>query len=120
MKMSTPSIPIRLPTNSTVSFRLPCKGAKMKASITPTAIIGIPIPAEICFEAISLDSSKNLYEFYVIFGVEIVITAVFNPINRIPVYLDYYDIRIMEVNLDFVLVSLHDFFSFVFYLDVLN
>jgi hypothetical protein len=37
----------------------------MKASITPTAIIGIPMPAEICFEAISLDSSKNLYEFYV-------------------------------------------------------
>jgi len=81
--MSTPSIPIRLPTNSTVSFRLSCKGAKMKASMIPTAIIGIPMPAEICFEAISLDSSKNLYEFYVIFVVEIVITVVFNPINMI-------------------------------------
>lgn len=59
MKMSTPSIPIRLPTNSTVSFRLPCKGAKMKASMIPTVIIGIPTPAEICFEAIYLNVRKK-------------------------------------------------------------
>jgi hypothetical protein len=38
----------------------------MKASIMPTTIIGIPIPTEICFEAISLGSHKNLYEFYAI------------------------------------------------------
>jgi hypothetical protein len=58
----------------------------MKASMMPTAIIGIPMPAEICFEAISLDSSKNLYEFYAIFAMKIVITLVFNPINRIHAY----------------------------------
>lgn len=66
MKINTPRIPIRLPTNSTVSFRSACNGAKMKASITPTIIIGIPTPTEICFEAISLGSGKNLYEFYAI------------------------------------------------------
>ena len=65
MKINTPRIPIRLPTNSTVSFRSACNGAKMKASMTPTIIIGIPTPTEICFEAISLGSGKNLYEFYV-------------------------------------------------------
>lgn len=66
MKINTPRIPIRLPTNSTVSFRSACNGAKMKASMTPTIIIGIPTPTEICFEAISLWSGKNLYEFYAI------------------------------------------------------
>ena len=67
IKIMTPSIPIRLPTNSTVSFRLLCKGAKRKASMMPVAIIGIPMPAEICFEAICFSSNKNLYEFYVNF-----------------------------------------------------
>ncbi len=65
MKIITPRIPIRLPTNSTVSFRSACNDAKMKASIMPTTIIGIPTPTEICFEAIALGSGKNLYEFYV-------------------------------------------------------
>lgn len=65
MKIITPRIPIRLPTNSTVSLRSGCIDDKKKASSTPVAIIGIPMPAEICFEAIYLDSSKNLYEFYV-------------------------------------------------------
>lgn len=65
MKINTPSMPMRLPTNSTVSLRSAWMGAKMKASIIPTIIIGIPTPIEICFEAIWLGSSKNLYEFYV-------------------------------------------------------
>lgn len=65
MKIITPRIPIRLPTNSTVSLRSPCNGAKKKASNMPVTIIGIPTPADICFEAIYSDSSKNLYEFYV-------------------------------------------------------
>jgi hypothetical protein len=51
IKIMTPSIPIRLPTNSTVSFKISSIGAKRKASITPTIIIGIPMPTEICFEA---------------------------------------------------------------------
>ena len=78
MKINTPRIPIRLPTNSTVSFRSACNGAKMKASMTPTIIIGIPTPTEICFEAISLGSGKNLYEFYAIVYTD-VIDVIFNP-----------------------------------------
>jgi hypothetical protein len=57
---------MRLPTNSTVSFKLACIGAKRKASKIPAIIIGIPMPKEIRFEVISLGSNKNLYEFYVI------------------------------------------------------
>lgn len=65
MKIRTPSIPIRLPTNSTVSFRLACMGAIMKASKIPVMIIGIPMPTEISFEVILLGFIQNLYEFYV-------------------------------------------------------
>lgn len=59
MKIITPSIPIRLPRNSIVSLRSACIGAKKKASITPTIIIGIPTPAEICLEAIYLNARKK-------------------------------------------------------------
>lgn len=63
MKINTPRIPIRLPTNSTVSFRSACNGAKMKASMTPTIIIGIPTPTEICFEATPLGLVKIYMNF---------------------------------------------------------
>lgn len=63
MKINTPSIPIRLPTNSTVSFRLGCREAKKKASIMPTIIIGIPIPTEMRFEVIVLRSNKIYMNF---------------------------------------------------------
>ena len=44
-------MPIRLPTNSTVSLMLVWVGASMIARIAPTTIIGMPMPREICLEA---------------------------------------------------------------------
>jgi len=64
MKINEPSIPMRLPMNSIVSFRVDCVGAKTTASNAPITIIGIPTPTEICFEATFSVPTQNLYEFY--------------------------------------------------------
>lgn len=64
MNITTPRIPIRLPINTIVSVRSGCVGARNTASIAPTTIIGMPMPIEICFEAIRYAPIKNLYEFY--------------------------------------------------------
>jgi len=57
-------MPIRLPMNSIVSFRVDCEGARTTASNAPITIIGIPTPSEICFEATFSVPIQNLYEFY--------------------------------------------------------
>ena len=64
MKINAPKIPMRLPTNSIVSFKDCCVGANNMASMAPTIIIGIPTPTEICFEVILCVLARNLYEFY--------------------------------------------------------
>ncbi len=64
MKINAPKIPMRLPTNSIVSFKDGCVGANNIASNAPTTIIGVPIPNEICFEVILCVPTQNLYEFY--------------------------------------------------------
>ena len=68
MNIATPRIPIRLPTNSIVSLISVCVGARKTASIAPTTIIGIPIPTEICLEAIKVVAMKIVYEVFVSFG----------------------------------------------------
>ncbi len=57
---------MRLPTNSIVSFRFGSIGAKKNPSIAPTTIIGMPIPIEICFEAIYV-FDQNPSDFKVLF-----------------------------------------------------
>lgn len=51
MKNTTPKIPIKLPTNSTVFCMSPSNGAHNHAIKAPTTIIGIPTPKLISLEA---------------------------------------------------------------------
>jgi len=64
MNKITPIIPIKLPTNSTVSLTSPASGAPKIAIKNPVTIIGIPIPAVICFDAILSVALKIVYEVY--------------------------------------------------------
>ena len=64
MNKTTPIIPIKLPTNSTVSLTSPVSGAQKIAIKNPVTIIGIPIPAVICFDAILSVAPKIVYEVY--------------------------------------------------------
>jgi len=59
MKKITPIIPIKLPTNSTVSLMSPTSGAQKIAMRKPVTIIGIPIPTTICFEAMHKVLDEN-------------------------------------------------------------
>jgi len=60
----TPIIPIKLPMNSTVSLISPTSGVRKIAIKKPVMIIGIPIPAVICFDAILSVVLKIVYEVY--------------------------------------------------------
>ena len=51
MKKITPIMPIKLPTNSTVSLTSPTRGAQKTAIRKPVMIIGIHTPTTIRFEA---------------------------------------------------------------------
>ena len=51
MKNTTPNMPIKLPTNSTVSDSSGSRGAHKSAIKAPTTIIGIPTPAQIFLDA---------------------------------------------------------------------
>ena len=50
IKNTTPRMPIKLPTNSTVEPNSVSAGAHSKAISAPTTIIGIPTPKLICLE----------------------------------------------------------------------
>jgi len=64
MNKITPIMPIKLPTNSTVSLTSPTSGAQKIAIKKPVIIIGIPIPTVICFDAILSVALKIVYEVY--------------------------------------------------------
>jgi len=64
MKKITPIMPIKLPTNSTVSLTSPTRGAQKIAMRKPVMIIGIPIPMVICFDAMLSITDKIVYEVY--------------------------------------------------------
>ena len=64
MNKITPIIPIKLPTNSTVSLTSPASGVPKIAIKNPVTIIGIPIPAVICFDAKLSVDLKIVYEVY--------------------------------------------------------
>jgi hypothetical protein len=64
MKKTTPIIPIKLPTNSTVSLTSPASGVPKIAIKKPVTIIGTPIPKVICFDAILSVALKIVYEVY--------------------------------------------------------
>ena len=64
MNNTTPMIPIKLPTNSTVSLTSPTTGAQKTAIKKPVTIIGIPIPTVICFDAMFGIAPKIVYEVY--------------------------------------------------------
>ena len=64
MNKTTPIIPIKLPTNSTVSLTSPASGAPKIAIKNPVTIIGIPIPTVICFDAMFSIAPKIVYEVY--------------------------------------------------------
>ena len=64
MNKTTPIIPIKLPTNSTVSLTSPASGAPKIAIKKPVTIIGTPIPKVICFDAILSVALKIVYEVY--------------------------------------------------------
>jgi len=64
MNNTTPIIPIKLPTNSTVSLTSPASGAPKIAIKKPVTIIGTPIPTVICFDAILSIAPKIVYEVY--------------------------------------------------------
>jgi len=64
MNKTTPIIPIKLPTNSTVSLTSPASGAPKIAIKKPVTIIGTPIPTVICFDAILSVDLKIVYEVY--------------------------------------------------------
>ena len=64
MNNTTPIIPIKLPTNSTVSLTSPASAAKKIAIKNPVMIIGIPIPIVICFDAILSVALKIVYDVY--------------------------------------------------------
>jgi len=64
MNKTTPIIPIKLPTNSTVSLTSPASGAPKIAIKKPVMIIGTPIPKVICFDAILSVALKIVYEVY--------------------------------------------------------
>jgi len=64
MNKTTPIIPIKLPTNSTVSLTSPASGAPKIAIKKPVTIIGTPIPMVICFDAILSVDLKIVYEVY--------------------------------------------------------
>ena len=51
MKNTTPKIPIKLPTNSTIPCISVSIGAHNQAIKAPTTIIGIPTPTVISLEA---------------------------------------------------------------------
>ena len=64
MNNTTPIIPIKLPTNSTVSLTSPTSGAQKIAIKKPVIIIGIPIPTVICFDTMFSIVTKIVYEVY--------------------------------------------------------
>ena len=64
MNNMTPIMPIKLPTNSTVSLTSPTSGAQKIAIKKPVIIIGIPIPTVICFDAMFGIAPKIVYEVY--------------------------------------------------------
>lgn len=63
MKNTTPKIPMRLPTNSTVFCISPSRGAQIQAISTPTTIIGIPTPTVIALEAMQKPVLKMYMKF---------------------------------------------------------
>jgi len=66
MKNTTPKIPIKLPTNSTVFCISPSKGAQSHAMSAPTTIIGIPTPTVIALEAMQKPVLKMYMKFMMI------------------------------------------------------
>jgi len=62
MKKTTPKIPIKLPINSIVPLNSISAGAHNITIKTPTTIMGIPTPIEICLEAMIRHHFKNVYE----------------------------------------------------------
>ena len=64
MNNMTPIMPIKLPTNSTVSLTSPTSGAQKIAIKKPVTIIGIPIPTVICFDVMFWIAPKIVYEVY--------------------------------------------------------
>ena len=65
MKNTTPKIPMRLPTNSTVLCISTANGAQSHAINAPTTIIGIPTPTVICLEAM-LNAVWKMYMKFMI------------------------------------------------------
>ena len=64
MNNMTPIMPIKLPTNSTVSLTSPTSGAQKIAIKKPVTIIGIPIQTVICLDAMLSVIPKIVYEVY--------------------------------------------------------
>jgi len=64
MKNTTPKIPIRLPTNSIVDANSGSSGGQKIAIRAPTAIIGMPTPTVIAFDA-TLNFISEIYNNFI-------------------------------------------------------